>query len=641
MLCLVGGPVFPQARLPKDRPLTLFTLGGTPVSTDEFLYLFRKNHPRKEDHTEAKVNEYLDLLVAFKAKVTEAKERGYDTTRAFQREFANYREELRKPYLKGNDVLDRLTRQAYERMNLEVRASHLLIGVKHDAPPADTLAAYERIMKFRERILAGEDFATLARTYSEDPSARINAGDLGYFTVLQMVYPFEEAAYTLKTGEISKPVRTRLGYHLIKVVDRRLARGEVEVSHIILRTGTPDDKKVKAKIFEIYTELQGGRAWDELCREYSDDQSTKNSGGRLRPFGVGALAGVPEFEAVAFSLHEPGEVSDPFQSAYGWHIVRLERRIPVPSFESAQESLRRRVSRDERFQLEEEQFNAAKLKSFGYQEQPGIRAQLVGLADSSILRAAWRFRGSKELLETTLFSLRARPYLVSEAVSFVRLEQQPQVLAPSSYMEQLLDRFARTKMEELEEEEIIKTKPEYGYLLNEYREGILLFTIMEKEVWNKATEDSLALHAFYEHHKDKYQAGERVRATLLATEDSVLHTNVRTVLQRGDSLRPDQVKKFRSVQGPRNFAPGESKAVDRVPRTIGLHAIRLDETYYLVQISTLVPPGIRGFAEIRSQVISDYQDHLEKEWVKQLRTKYPAKVNSKGKKYVIQELTRP
>lgn len=641
MLCLLGGPVFPQGRLPKDKPLTLFALSGNPVSAEEFLYLFRKNHPKKEDHTEAKVNEYLDLLIAFKAKVTEAKARGYDTTRAFQREFANYREELRKPYLKGNDVLDRLTRQAYERMNLEVRASHLLIGLKNDASPADTLAAYQKIMKLRERILAGEDFATLARTHSEDPSARINAGDLGYFTVLQMVYPFEQAAYTLKTGEVSNPVRTRLGYHLIKVVDRRLARGEVEVSHIILRTGTPDDKKVKAKIFEIHTQLQGGRAWDELCKEYSDDQSTKNSGGRLRPFGVGALAGVPEFEAVAFSLHEPGEMSDPFQSAYGWHIVRLERRIPVPSFESAQESLRRRVSRDERFQMEEEQFNSAKLRSFDYQEQPEVRNQLLNLADSSILRAAWSFRGAKELVEKPFFSLRGKPYLVSEAVSFVRLEQQPQSLAPSAYMDQLLNRFAQTKMEELEEEEIMKTKPEYGYLLNEYREGILLFTIMEKEVWNKAAEDSAALHAFYDGTKDKYQSGERVRATVLATEDSALHANVLALMLRGDSLRRDQVKKFRSVQGPRNFAPGESKAVDRVPRTIGTHAVRLDETYYLVQISTLVPPGIRGFTEIRSQVISDYQDQLEKEWVKQLRTKYPAKVNSKGKKYVIQELTRP
>ena len=620
--------------------MPLFTLAGSTVTTDDFEYLFKKNHPKKEDFTEAKISEYLDLLITFKAKVAEATARGYDTTRAFRKEFATYRGELRKPYAPNNNILDNLTQQAYERMKIELRASHLLLSVKPDAKPADTLAVWKRIMGLRDRIVAGEDFATLAKANSEDPSARSNGGDLGYFTVMQMVYPFEEAAYSLKTGEVSYPVRTRFGYHLIRVTDRRLARGEVEVSHIILRTGTTDDKKVKAKIFDIYNELQGGRSWDELCKEYSDDQSTKNNGGKLRPFGIGALAGVPEFESMAFSLHTPGEISDPFQSAYGWHVMRLERRIPIPPYEEVAESLRKRISRDERYRIAEERAVAARLEAFGYSIKEDVKAQVIKLADSTLLQASWRYQGSPELLGKTLFTLGAKPYTVKQFVAFAQDEQQLQSLTPTLVMDQLIGKFAAASMDALEEDELMKTKPEYRNLVNEYREGILLFTIMEKEVWNKASEDTLGLRKFYEANRANYQAGERVRASVFATDDSVFFASIKKKIASGDSISRDEVKRFRSIQGPRNFAPAESKAVDRVPKIIGMHPTRIDDNYYFVQVSNLVPPGIRGLEEIRAQVISDYQDSLEKQWVKQLHTKYPSRVNSKAKKFVIRELTQ-
>jgi peptidyl-prolyl cis-trans isomerase SurA len=638
---LLAMPVFAQTGTGKATPLELFSVKGKEVSTEEFLYLFRKNHPKKEDYTEAKVNEYMDLLITFKTKVAEAIRRGYDTTRTFSREFATYRGELKKPYLAGKDQLDRLTQEAYERMKVEVRASHILLSLKPGATPADTLAAYNMIIGFRERALQGEDFASLARQFSTDASTKANGGDLGYFTVMQMVYPFEEAAYRLKTGELSYPVRTRFGYHLVKVTDRRIARGEVEVSHIILRTGTSDDKKVKAKIFEIYNQLQGGRSWDELCKEYSDDQATRNTGGRLRPFGVGALAGVPEFERAAFSLHEPGELTDPFQSAYGWHIVRLERRIPVPPFEQVEESLRKRVSRDERLQVADEQAFAGKLKAFGYVEQQEAKNYLISIADSTLQRGTWRFRGAAEWQPKPLFSLRGQSFTIAQFVAYATREQNPSAGSPDAVMNQLIDAFVRKSLEDIEEEDILRENSEYRNLVQEYREGILLFTIMEKEVWNRASEDTVGLRSFYESNKTKYTAGDRVRARVLATDDSVFIERIRQKLAAGDSLKREEVRKFKSAQGPRTFAVGESKAVDGAPKSIGTHITRIDATYYLVQIDNLVAPGIRSLDEIRSQVISDYQEKLEKDWVKSLRTKYPTRVNSKGKKFVMRELTQP
>ena len=635
------GQLSAQPANPVPKPLTLFSVGGSQVSTDEFAYLYKKNHPKKEDYTEPKINEYLDLLIKFKLKVTEAISLGYDTTPAFIKEFKSYRSELKKPYLVGKDQLEQLTREAYERMAIEVRVLHILVSVKADAAPVDTLAAFNKANSLRDQILQGKDFAQMARESSDDAGGKVNGGDLGYFTVLQMVYPFEQAAYALNTGDISGPVRTRFGYHIIKVMDRRIARGEVEVSHIILRTGKGDEKKVKAKIFDIHTQLQGGRSWDELCKEFSDDQATRNSGGRLRPFGIGALATVPEFEAIAFSLHEPGEVSDPFQTSYGWHIIRLERRIPLPTYAQVEESLKRRVGRDERLQIADKRMFVEKRKAFEFTEQKQIKEQLVDLADTMLQKGRWAYIGDGALLDQMLFSLRAKEFKVSQFVTYVVNEQNLNTQLPQVYMNQLYDGFVKLSLEELEEDEIVRANPEYRSLVQEYKEGILLFTIMEKEVWDKASEDTTGLRAFYEKNKGKYEAGERLRARVFSTDDSLFLTVINKKVTSGDSITRQDFKKFKAVQGPRNFAPGESKAVDRVSKAIGVYTTRVEGTFYMVQIDNLVPPGVRTLEEVRSQVISDYQDYLEKKWISELRTKYPIRINTKGKKFVIRELIKP
>ena len=622
------------------RPRTLFLIHEKPVYTDEFIYLYKKNHLKPEDFTDQKINEYLDLFTNFKLKVTEAKARGLDTTEAFKKEFKTYREELKKPYVAEKDALDRLTKEAYQRLMEEVKASHILITIKPEATPADTLIAYDKIVATHERILGGEDFEKVAREVSEDPSAKSNGGNLGYFTALQMVYPFEQAAYKLSVGEISKPVRTRFGYHLVKVTDRKPARGEVEVSHIILRTGTGDGAKVKNKILEIYDQLQGGRSWEELCKEYSEDQATKDTGGKLRPFGVGALAGVPEFEAVAFSLKEPGEISDPFQSAYGWHIVRLERKIPVPPFKEVETALKRKVARDERLQIADRKVLEAKKIQFGLLGNNDVKTLIMSFADSSLQMGKWKWKGDDLAKTKTIFTLQQHNYTAGEFISFIEKNQLVSAGPPTTAMTQLYDRFLEEKLAEVEEAKLLAENPDFGNLLTEYKEGILLFTIMEKEVWNKAPEDTLGLRKFYNENKEKYKAGDRVRAKVLATTNKNFLEEVKKKIAAGDSIKGGDLKKFSSIQPMRNYERGQSKAVDRSPWAIGLHNVDVDETYYLVEIENLVPPGLKSFDEARAQIVSDYQEMLEKKWVAQLKQKYPLKINKKGKKFVLKELTK-
>ncbi len=636
VVCQASG----QSSKPNSKSPRLFLIKGQPIYADEFLYLYKKNHLKKEDFAEQKITDYLGLLINFKLKVTEAKERGLDTTSAFKKEFKSYEIELKKPYVGDKDELDRLTKETYQRLTEEVKASHILITTGADADPKDTILAFNKISKIRERIMGGENFEKVAKEESEDPSAKTNGGNLGFFTALQMVYPFEQAAYTMSVGQISQPVRTRFGYHLIKVTSRRLSRGEVEVSHIILRTGQGENTKVKNKILEIYDQLRGGRNWEELCKEYSDDPATKNSGGRLRPFGVGALASIPEFEAVAFSLTTQGEISDPFQSVYGWHIVRLEKKMPVPSFLEVEASLRKKVGSDERLQIADARRLEVKKRQYDFTEDADVKNWFVASADSSLQNGRWKFKGEAEFKARTIFTLQEQKILVAHFISFILTEQRRTSAAPVSYLIQLYNRFVLEEIGDIEDVKLRQNNPEYRNLLTEYEEGILLFTIMEKEVWTKASEDTLGLRKYYDANKDKYRAGDRVHAKVFATTNKNFLDEVKQRVMSGDSLKKEDLKKFKSILPMRHYERGENKAVDRVSWSIGLHSVEVDETYYLVEIDNLVPPGIKSFEETRARLISDYQDVLEKNWIAGLSRKYPVKVNSKGKKFVINELTK-
>ncbi|MBI3482915.1 MAG: peptidylprolyl isomerase, partial [Bacteroidetes bacterium] len=612
----------------------------SPTFSEEFIYIFKKNHSGKQDFTEAKVNEYLDLFVNFKLKITEAHNRGYDTTAKFAKELKTYGDELKKPYRAEKDLLDKLTKEAYDHLKQEVKASHILVGLKPEATPDDTLKAFNKISDIEKRISNGEDFEKLARELSEDPSAKYNGGNLGYFTAMQMVYPFEEAAYKTKVGEISPIVHTRFGYHLIKVLDKTNSRGEVEVSHILLRTSKESEAKTKNQIFEIYDQLKNGRSWDDLCKEFSEDSNTKNAGGRLRPFGVGALASVPEFEATSFALQKPGEISDPFQSGIGWHIIRLEKKIPVPPYSEVEASLKKRVARDERLKISEQAAAVKRKIDLGFSENAVNKSKVLASADSSLLKGQWKFKGGDDLKKGSLFSVGNKNFTVGDFINWVEKKQISNKLSPSNYINQLFNSFSDEKINEAEEEKIIRENPDFQHLMTEYREGILLFEIMEKEIWNKASEDSIGQKKFYNENVDKYKAGPRVEARIFSTTDKSFLEEMKKKISKGDTLKAADMKKFKSVQHFRNYEKGESKVIDKINWVPGLQETEMDGTYYLVEVSHLVEAGTKKFTESRAQVISSYQDSLEKSWVASLKKKYPVKVNNKGKNAVMEELLK-
>jgi peptidyl-prolyl cis-trans isomerase SurA len=639
LFCLqVVSSAFSQSSKPSD--LAVFTIAKKPVTADEFIYLYKKNHQNKKDEfTTAKVEEYLDLFINFKLKVMEAQSRGIDTTQVFKNEYNTYKDELRKPYLPDSKLLDSLVRLTYARMKEEINASHILINLKENPTPEDTARAYNKIMDLRTRAMNGEDFGALAMANSEDPSAKMNKGNLGYFSALQMVFQFENAAYKTPVGQVSMPERSRFGYHILKVHDRRPARGEVEVSHIMIRTGeNKDNAKSKNTIFEVYDELQKGVDWNELCKQYSEDLSSKDNGGKLRPFGSGMMPAVPEFERVALELQKPGEISDPVQTQFGWHIIRLERKIPLGSYEELAASLKNKVSRDERVQVSKQAVYDKMKKENHFTEYADAKAKLIALADTSLTKGNWT-PAFTDAGETVLFKLDNKPTYVSEFIDYMLKNQHPTGQDPVVFLNQAYNAYVEAKLVDLLEQQIIQKTPEYKWLLKEYYEGILLFDIMEKEVWNKASEDSVGQRNYFNENSAAFKADERVNAVLYSstTED---HTKaLMPYLEKNDTAKVRELVasyKIREESGA--YEKEDRMVLSKIEWKPGVYTEKNNNLFYVIKVTGILPPGNKTFDEARPEVISDYQTYLEKKWVAQLKKKYPVKVNKKGKDLVFSRL---
>ncbi|WP_160118606.1 peptidylprolyl isomerase [Chryseotalea sanaruensis] len=641
LLCLSLLINFSGQAQSKEKPVTIFSVNKKSVGAEEFIYLYQKNHKGREgEFNKEKIEEYLDLYIKFKLKVEEARQRGMDTTTKFTKEYLGYKEALRKPYLPDNKLIDSLTQLTYNRMLEEVKAAHILIKVNPDAAPEDTLQAYNKILNIRKRLDAGEDFGTLAMTFSEDPSAKSNEGNLGYFTAFQMVYPFEAAAYSTAIGSVSNPVRTRFGYHLVKVDDKRKAQGEIEVSHLLIRVGKDrNTEKARLQIFDIYDRLQGGMPWGDLCKQYSEDQSTKDNGGKLRPFGVGAMASVPEFEGNAFGLINPGDYSAPFETQYGWHIVKLERKIPVPAYNELESSLKSRVSRDERMQVAKEAIAVHLRKKYAFKENAEVKRKAMLLADSTLQKGAWR-APNENLNTQTLFTLESKAVPVEKFFAYVSTNQKPNKLTPVLYFNQLYESFVNNSIEMVVEETLMSTNADYRFLSNEYYEGILLFDIMEKEVWNKASTDTIGQRSYFENNSAKYNASERAQATIYSAAKKEPLDGLETLLTADSIIENAYLKKngIRMDQG--RYEKNERAVLDKVNWAPGHQKIELDGIYYLVKIDSILPAGSRTFEEARGLLVADYQTYLENKWLETLRKKYPVKINAKGKKYVLGKLTK-
>jgi peptidyl-prolyl cis-trans isomerase SurA len=616
---------------------TLFSIDDEQISADEFKAVYLKNRDIGKDIDPKTPREYLDLYINFKLKVREARDMGMDTMPSFKREFNNYRNQLAQPYLEDRSVDSLLLQEAYSRMLLEVNASHIMIDLPANALPADTLAAYKKIMNLRAQVLKGAiSFEDQARAHSTDPGSKDNGGNLGYFSVFDMVYPFENAAYETPVGEISMPVRTQFGYHIVKVIDRRPNSGTVQVKHIFLISNEKTDEEkaesASKRIQEIYVRLRQGEDFDQLARQFSDDKNTSDKGGLLSPFGINKM--MPEFEKQSFALKTKGDISEPFKTSIGWHIVKLVDRQPVASFEDSKMMLEQQISRDSRSAKSREVFIANLKKEYKYTEQPKRLKEIGKVVTADFFEGKWDANLAAKY-KKTLFTLDGIDYNQQAFVAFLDLSQKraPKSASAEQAVYGLYQTYVDQTVMEYENGRLEAKYPEFRMLVNEYRDGILLFDLTQEKVWNKASKDSVGLHSYYELNQNNYMWPERVKANLFSCESEKIAKKVEKMVVKGSSISEVEAKfnqesQLVVVAESGTFSRGKNQGVDRAEWVTGkTSTVFVNNRFIVVQINEVLPVQPKQLDEARGLIISDYQRQLEINWIESLKARYKVTIN--------------
>lgn len=629
-----------QTFLSAQNKEVLFTIDNHPYYTDEFVRVYNKNLDLVKDDSQKDLDKYLELFLGYKLKVEKANKIGLQNSSSYQNELKSYRNQLSKNYINDSKVTNELVNEAYNRMTKEIRASHILVLVDEGASPEDTLKAFNKIKDIKNRLNAGEDFVKVAQQFSEDPSVKENNGDLGYFTAFRMVYPFENAAFNTNVGEVSKPFRTRFGYHLVKVVDKRENRGEVTVAHIMIVKPTTADAPLEAKakqtIEEIYQKIQQGEGFESLASQFSEDKSSASKGGVLQRFGAGQLSS-EEFENVAFSLQNKNDISKPFQSQFGWHIIKLIDKHPVQSFEELKNELEDKVRKDERSMLITNSL-AKKLRAkYTQTKDKKVLASVKKAVTEDFYAQTWELPTNLKDFEATLLTInKSKQISANEFLNFIQVQQKSKLKTKpvSKLVDELYEKFIDDQVTAYYNDNLENEFPEFKYVMDEYRDGLLLFDLMEKEIWTKAKTDSLGLSNYFNQNSKNYQWKKRYNVNIFSSTDKEAIEKAKKFLEKGKSI--DYIKEKLNSDGKINIMVKSGlfeEDYDILPQYSNLSKgvsdrVSKDQYHFVVDVLEVKEVENKVLSECKGKVVNDYQQYLENNWVNELKKEFDVKINS-------------
>ena len=620
---------------PKE---VLFTIDNKPFYSDEFARVYKKNLDLVKDESQKDLNNYLDLYTIYKMKISKANQLGLQDGKQYQEELKNYRSQLAKNYTTDSKVTQELVVEAYDRMQKEVKASHILLLANEDAAPADTLKVYKRAMDVYNLASKGKDFGDLAVQYSEDPSAKENKGSLGYFTAFRMVYPFESAAFNTPKGNVSKPIRSQFGYHVIKVDDVRDNRGEVSVAHIM--TAKPSDgnvellAKAKNTIDELYKKLQQGEEFETLAKQFSEDKASSPKGGLLNTFSAGQLSS-EVFEDVSFGLKNEGDYSQPFETEFGYHVVKLYKKVPMKSFEEMKPEIENRIGKDDRSRLIIKSMNDHLRAKYPFKRNEKLYASVKKAVTNKVYEADYKLPENLKPFEGVLFSIKDKDISAVEFLNFIKDEQRRamEIKPVSKLVDAEYENFVNIQLASYNDSQLEADYPEFAAIMSEYRDGLLLFDLMEKEIWEKSKTDTVGLENFYNTHKENYKWAERYDAVVYSSTNKDAAAKARKFLKKKKTTEfiKEQLNTKEKVSIMSKTGVFE-KGNDVLPKTMtakkGIsNVIQEGNYYYVVKLNEVKPAGLKTFDESRGRVINDYQQYLEEKWAGELRKEFTLEVN--------------
>jgi len=630
----------------QNEDAVLFSVKGNPVTVGEFLYIYSKTNRDKADFSKNSLEEYLDLYTKFKLKVQRAKDMQLDTIPALQKELAGYRKQLADSYLLDKEVTEKLIKEAYDRSLKDIKVSHIMVALKQNPSPQDTALAYKRIMQIKGKLDGGSDFVKVAKSLSDDKSAATNNGGLGYFTspFPDGFYDFESAAYALPKGKISNPVRTPIGYHLIRVDDVRPARGEMEAAHILVRHKT---ENAKANIDTVYQLLMKGQQFEDAAKIYSADKKTAEKGGYVGFFGISKYE--QAFEDAAFALTKDGEYSKPIKTLAGWHIIKRISKKSVPEYDKAKARLKAKIQKDSRFELAKDAMvNQIKAEN-GFKSMKGPISKFGSTLDKEFLTYRWKAPAEKS--KDVIFALGNDLHTLGDFTDYLQKESRKRMqLARSGTVVDALstlytDYVAETALK-YEERNLEKKYPDFKALMREYEEGILLFEITKKEVWDKASQDTTGLRNFYNKNKSKYKWGKRAVVTTYTLNDAAhISDKIGKFVQKNG---PDATLAKYNKEGkePVSYQQttverARNKEIDALSWKSGtiseMKMDRKNKKITFMKVEEILEPSPKKLSEARGYVVADYQDFLEKQWLTELKKAYKVQTNKKVFKSLVKK----
>ena len=614
-----------------DDKDVLLTIDDEPVLASEFIRVYSKNLDLVQDENQKNIDSYLDLFVNYQLKIKEAKRQGLDKDQKYLREFGNYKQQLTKNFLTETKVTEALVKEAYDRSIQDVKAAHILIMI--DENDKDTLEVYNRLLNLRERLL-NESFEKVQKEVHN--GTNVFAEDLGYFSVFKMVYDFENVSYNTNVGDVSLPFRTRFGFHIVKVFDKRPSRGEVTVEHIMVSHNQSDSTLVpETRINEIYKKIEQGENFESLAKQFSDDKSSSSKGGLLPPFTGGQLSSI-QFEDVAFGLKNAGDISKPFNTAYGWHIVKLINKKGVETFENVSLEIESKVKRDSRSSL----INSALVENLKSKYNVVVHEEALPYFESILtddyFKNGWKL---PEYLVTN------NPILTIDRTEFSYRDfgnhlvaQQQRYLGNqtpfNSLLKKELDTYTQNSILKYHEDNLEFENKDFAYVLQEYRDGLLLFDLMEKQIWNAAVMDSIGLKNFYEKHKNNYVWPDRIDAIVVsgATQNDVV--DAKNQLQSGASIE-DIKSKLNSNNEQKVIVTNGIMEKDNqiLPKDFefkeGISNIyKLNDAFHVVKVNKVIPKTIKTLEESKGNVINDFQNEIEMNWIQTLKDQFKVVINN-------------
>ncbi len=612
----------------------LFTIDDNEVTTSEFKYIYEKNNfDGRADYSEKSLREYLDLYIKFKLKIKEAEALGLHNDPKLKDEYDTYVNQLYNSYF-DKEITNEIIDEAFARMKHDVSISHIYIEEK-----SSDKAAKVEIDKVYDLLSKGETFSSVAQKYSDDKFSASNGGYLGYFNTLQIIYPeIEDMAYNIEEGTFSKPFKTKVGYHIIKLHDKRPAVGKIKVA--IIKKKNSDT--AEEEIVSIYKEIKDGLDFKEAVKKYSEDDMSKRKNGELEWFGIREHNEV--FESAAFSLVKNGDISDPIKASNAWYIIKKLDQFRVPPEEDKHrvyQELRNVVMRGEKFKKAKKEFVDNILQQYGYQRiEPKFAAfrsdmlkelkkQEINLIDNQksdmpILKIADKTFSEEEL----------RTFMLRNATKIP-------VSKHESRFDKLLDLYVEQKCFLLHRDKLAEQNMEYAALVKEYRDGILLFELMSRRVWKKSEEDSLGLIQFYEVNKEKFIDPANIKVNVTKVNNSQV-VAVEKVLGKKKQPSSKKWKAFLKKKGIDSektesvvIEEGEDQA-NLIKWNVGSRSIvKKEDVRYLYEVVDVKEARIKKLEEARGFVISEYQDYLEKKWLEDLRSKYNVVINESVLKSLI------